>query len=161
MDQKLDQLYEGRSRVFEFPKPQQIFSELKSQQVRLDAAARLDLKRIRLDDDGSRVVGDLWIDNLVIPDLLMTRNGEGRVELHMPTVRYSFVTDERYLLSPNLRAALYRLAERVLPPMLPYGWNQEAQHWIHAGTPMSERISEQDLQLCRQRIASGPLSECV
>jgi len=140
--------------VLEFPKPREIFDAILSKQVKISTAKILELKRIRLEKDGSRALTDVWVDNLVIPEVLFTRNGESDIEVYLPTISYSFVTDERYRFTPELQQELKLLAEKILPPMLPYGWDPEGQQWVHAGTAMSDRIALEDLEDCKRRVES-------
>jgi hypothetical protein len=124
-------------------------------QVKVGSVNSIRFTDIKLAEDGLGAKATLFIDDLKIPNVSISRDEAGTAKFSLPGISFRIITFRGYFLPLNVETAIRQLADQILPQAKPLGRDPETGKIITALNPASERIRPEDLANAIEQISSG------
>jgi hypothetical protein len=110
---------------------------------------------IKLGEDGLGAKVTLFLDDMEIRDVTISRDEAGAAKFSLPGISFRVMTYPAWFLPLNVETAIRQLADHVLPPAKALGIDWEKGKIITAQNPASDRVQPEDLAKAVDRINNG------
>ena len=124
-------------------------------QIRVGPVNSINFTDIKLAEDGLGAKATLFLDDLEIWHVSISRDEAGAAKIMLPVLPFRVRTYRTYFLPVNVEVAIRQLADQILPPAKPLGRNPETGEIITAQNPASDRVHSEHLARAKERIGGG------
>ena len=123
-------------------------------QVRIGPVNSICFTNIKLAEDGLGAKATLFLDDLIIRNVTISRDEAGTAKFSLPGISFRVMTYPAWILPGNVETAIRQLADQIIPLAQPLGRNPATGKIITAQNPASDRVSPEDLGRAKERVSN-------
>jgi hypothetical protein len=136
---------DGEERLSVLDKHQSLAEGTHPDQIKVGLVNSIRFTNIKLSEDGLGAKATLFLDDLKIRNVTISRDEAGTAKFSLPGISFRLITYRAWFLPENVEAAILQLADQILPPAKPLGRDPATGMIITAQNPASDRIRAEDL----------------